>query len=272
MKKIVFDLDYTLLDTIAFKEALIAATGVPKEAWEETYKDTVAKKGFFEPGAFFDELAGRNLLTDDVAAAKDRFEGVLRTTEQYLYPEAKELVLALGRHKGEVEVDLMTFGEAKWQRSKVEHSGLGRMFQDVLYVETNKKEFVQGLGKGRDEVDEVILVNDNGKEMEEMVEAAPEHTYIWKSGGPKAAPKDWKHLKAESIGDLARVLEKQTGFELRREMREVREGIENMKVESGENVRVEIEMGDDDESGESKVESGKSEGSPIDPGTKGRRL
>ncbi|HTM68376.1 MAG TPA: HAD hydrolase-like protein [Candidatus Binatia bacterium] len=259
MKKIVFDLDYTLLDTIAFKDALVAATGVPKEAWEETYKDTVAKKGFFEPGAFFDELSGRNLLSDDAAtAARDRFEGVLKTTERYLYPEAKELLLALGKHGNEVEIDLMTFGEAKWQRSKVEHSGLARMFQDVLYVETNKKEFVQGLGKGRDDVDEVILVNDNGKEMDEMAAAAPEHTYVWKAGGPKSAPKDWQRLKAESIEDLAEVLEKQTGLELRREMREIREGVEAKTVEPGENVRLEIEMGDT-ESGESKVESGKPE-------------
>jgi len=143
------------------------------------------------------------------------------------------------------------------------------LFKDVLYVETDKKEFVKGLGKDQDEV---IIVNDNGKEMDEMVEAAPEHTYVLKTGGPKAPPKDWKHLRAESIEDLAEVLEKQTGWELRREMREVREGVEGKMVASGENVRVEIEMGDDEPEKREKRNEKKDDASPVDPGTRGSRL
>ena len=260
--KIVFDLDYTLLDTIAFKKALVDATGVDEKEWQSSYDEAVkANKGLFEPSAFFSELKQRKLLTDESEeASRRRFDDVLKTTEQYLYPQAKELLEALGKH--EVEVDLMTFGQADWQRAKVEHSGLTRLFNKVLYVESDKKGFVKGLGEGQDKV---LVVNDNGKEMDEMVEAAPEHTYVLKTGGPKAPPKDWKHLKAESIEDLAEVLEKQTGWELRREMREAREGVEGKMVASGENVRVEIEMGDEESEEKSDVP-------PFDPSKGGSRL
>ncbi len=242
--KIVFDLDYTLLDTVAFKRALVEATGVDEKEWKKAYDAAVeGNRGLFEPSAFFAELTRRELLTDAAAeAARKSFDDVLATTEKYLYPEAKELVTALGRH--EADVDLMTFGDASWQRAKVEHSGLAKMFDDVLYAEKDKKEFIRGLGEGQDKV---IVVNDNGKEMEEMVEVAPEHTYILKAGGPKAPPKNLRLPTAETIGELVGILEKETGWELRREMdeigREFREG-EKRYVEPGKDVRGEVSMGD----------------------------
>lgn len=255
--KIVFDLDYTLLDTVAFKKALVEATGVDEKEWKKAYDAAVeSNRGLFEPSAFFAELTRRDLLTDDAAtAARKRFDGVLATTDEYLYEEAKELVMALGKH--DADVDLMTFGDASWQRAKVEHSGLARMFDDVLYAEKDKKEFIRGLGEGQDKV---IVVNDNGKEMEEMAAAAPEHTYILKAGGPKAPPKDLRLPTAETIGELAGLLEKETGWELRREMdelrREIREG-EKRLIEPGKDVRGEVRMGEetDEEGGERPPES-----------------
>jgi FMN phosphatase YigB (HAD superfamily) len=244
--KIVFDLDYTLLDTVAFKKALVEATGVDEKEWKKAYDAAVeGNRGLFEPSAFFAELTGRELLTSDAAtAARKRFDDVLATTEEYLYDEAKELVMALGKH--DADIDLMTFGDASWQRAKVEHSGLARMFDDVLYAEKDKKEFIRALGEGQDKV---IVVNDNGKEMEEMAAAAPEHTYILKSGGPKAPPKNLRLPAAETIGELVGILERETGWELRREMdearREKKEG-DRRVVEPGKEVRGEVEMGGDE--------------------------
>ncbi len=244
--KIVFDLDYTLLDTVKFKEALVAATGVDGAAYERAYADAVRRNGgLFDPGVLFEELRGRGLLAEgDAEAARARFDGVLRTTERYLYPEAKELLEALGRH--EADIDLMTFGNAEWQRAKVEHSGLAGMFDAVLYAEKDKKEFVRGVGEGQDKV---VIVNDNGKEMEEMMAAAPEYTYVLKKG-PKPVPAELALPTAETIGELVTILERETGWPIRREMdeasRELREG---KIVREGEGVKGVIDL-DGPEDGE----------------------
>lgn len=242
--KIVFDLDYTLLDTVKFKEALVAATGVDEKAYEKAYADAVARNGgLFDPGILFAELRERKLLADeDAKAARERFDEVLTATERYLYPEAKELLEALGKH--EADIDLMTFGNAEWQRAKVEHSGLAGMFDAVLYAEKDKKEFVRGIGEGQEKV---VVVNDNGKEMEEMMAAAPEYTYILKKG-PKPIPAGLRLPAAETIGELVTILERETGWEIRKEMdeasRELREG---KVVREGESAKGEIAMGSEEE-------------------------
>ncbi|HSD12144.1 MAG TPA: HAD hydrolase-like protein [Patescibacteria group bacterium] len=239
--KIVFDLDYTLLDTVKFKEALVAATGVDEKAYEEAYADAVARNGgLFEPGVLFAELKGRGLLTEEGAAdARARFDEVLTTTERYLYPHAKELVEALGKH--EADIDLMTFGNADWQRAKVEHSGLARMFDAVLYAEKDKKEFVRGVGEGQDKV---IIVNDNGKEMQEMMSAAPEYSYILKKG-PKAVPADLRLPTAQTIDELVVLLERETGWEIGKEMDEaMRENREGKVLREGESAKGELDMGE----------------------------
>lgn len=250
--KIVFDLDYTLLDTVKFKEALVVAIGADAKVFDSVYKEAVERnKGLFDPGVLFATLKERGVLTDDAAGpARERFDDVLETTEDYLYDGAKELVAALGKHP-EAEVDLMTFGAKDWQQAKVERSGLAKMFKNVLYAESDKKGFIRKLGEGHDEV---YVVNDNGKEMEEMHEAAPEFNYILKTGGPKAPPKDLKLPSAETIGDLVDILEQETGWELRKEMDEIsrerkREG-ERRVVAPGEDVRGEVSMGEDKREGE----------------------
>lgn len=244
--KIVFDLDYTLLDTVKFKEALVVATGVDEKAYEAAYAAAVARnKGLFDPAVLFAELKERALLTgQDVAPARERFDAVLTTTEQYLYPQAKEMLESLRRHP-EAKVELMTFGNAEWQKAKVEHSGLKDLFHDVLYAEKDKKEFVRNLREGDEKV---VIVNDNGKEMEEMMNAAPEYAYIIKKG-PKAIPEDLRLPTAETIEALAALLERETGWELRGEMKELRRETKEWEarmVAPGEEVRGEVDMGGDE--------------------------
>ncbi len=221
--KIVFDLDYTLLDTVKFKEALLAATGVSEEEYTAAYDEVVAAhNGLFDPEKLFTELQRRGLLDDASAEqSKGRFSQVLKEIEKYLYPDAKELLEVLGTHKDAI-VELMTFGNKEWQQQKVEHSGLRTLFHAVHCVDEEKKNVISKAGEGHDKV---IVVNDNGKEMDEMHDAAPDFVYIFKKG-PKPGPTKCGSLAAETMLELAERLEEQTGWELRREMRELREGRE----------------------------------------------
>lgn len=222
--KIVFDLDYTLLDTVKFKEALLAATGVGEKEYIAAYDEVVAtNNGFFDPEKLFLEMHRRGSFVDGdtMEQAKERFTQVLMGTEKYLYPDAKELLEALAKHK-EIVVELMTFGNKKWQQQKVDHSGLRALFNAVHCVDEEKKNVISRAGEGHDKV---IVVNDNGKEMDEMHDAAPEYVYIFKKG-PKPAPTKCGPLAAETMLELAERLEAQTGVELRREMQEIREARE----------------------------------------------
>lgn len=220
--KIVFDLDYTLLDTVKFKEALVAATGADVAKYEIAYADAVERGGGrFDPDILFDSLVENGALAAaESEAARERFGAVVRKTEDYLYPEAKEMLEAL--RKFDVAVDLLTFGNKKWQEEKVKHSGLAELFGAVHCTEQDKKEVITNLGKDQDKV---IVVNDNGKEMEEMMEAAPEYRYVLKKG-PKPVSSELRLPTAESINDLVGILETETGFEIRKEMQEAREARE----------------------------------------------
>jgi phosphoglycolate phosphatase-like HAD superfamily hydrolase len=231
--KIIFDLDYTLLDTVKFKVALAAAVslgGVMPKKFEAAYAEVVAKNGMFDPDELFRSLDGEFGAASSARAARDRFDHVLMSAEKYLYPGSRELLEALRAH--EVVVDLLTFGNAKWQREKVCRSGLAGLFDGVIATEKEKSGIVRDIGRGETKV---IVVNDSGREIQEMMAEAPEYVYILKKG-PKAVTDDLRIPTAATIDALAALLEKETGWELRREMREAKEG-ESAGVEPGKRGR-----------------------------------
>lgn len=212
--KIVFDLDYTLLDTAKFKEALAAAVtaqGVSRGRYEETYQAVVKREGKvydYDPEA---HLAALKADLPDAAAADEARRGiaaVLADTEKYLYPGAVELLQEL-RANG-AGLALMTLGNEKWQRAKVEHSGLAAMFDEVLATEKKKAAAIRELGR---DGGKIIVVNDNGEEMKEMMAVAPEYRYFLKRG-PKAVPEDLKLPEGRDIGELAALLAAETGWEI----------------------------------------------------------
>ncbi len=210
--KIVFDLDYTLLDTVRFKEALVAATGVEPAKYERAYVEAVERGGGrFDPDILFDILLEDGAMARENAQEVRRsFNEVVHATQEYLYPGAKELLEALRTH--DVAVELLTFGNVKWQEEKVKHSGLAGLFGSVCCTDKDKREVVKGLGIDQDKV---IIVNDNGKEMEEMMAVAPEYSYVLKKG-PKPVSENLQLPIAETMQELATILEQETGWELRR--------------------------------------------------------
>lgn len=220
--KIIFDLDYTLLDTVAFKEALadaVTAHGPSRAEYEAAYRKTVKREGKaydYDPDAHLELM--RAMFPDDAALAQARegIDKVLSETEKYLYPEARELLEAAGKH--DADLMLMTLGNEKWQEAKVKHSGLMDLFDEVVATEKEKTGLIRRAGDGHEKV---IVVNDNGEEMKGMQREAPEFTYILKRG-PKEIPADLVMPTADTIGELAALLEKETGWELRREMKEIR--------------------------------------------------
>src|SRR3990172_5492041 len=105
--KVVFDLDYTLLDTAKFKEALAAAgtaQGVSRERYEETYRTVVKREGKvydYDPEAHLAAL-GEDLGSEAaVTEARRGIARVLAGADKYLYPGAVELLRELRRRGAE---------------------------------------------------------------------------------------------------------------------------------------------------------------------------
>ncbi len=211
--KIVFDLDYTLLDTAKFKEALadaVTSCGVSRERYEAAYRTIVTREGKvydYDPDVHLAALKDDFADPSALAEARRRVAAVLTTTEKYLFPGAVELLRELRRNGAKLE--LLTLGNEKWQRAKIEHSGLPRYFDKVEATEKKKAGVMSGLAEPGEKV---MIVNDNGFEIREMMAEAPGHEYVLMRG-PKPVPPDLKLPEVRDIGELAARISAETGWE-----------------------------------------------------------
>lgn len=185
---IILDLDYTLLDTERFKEALadvFADCGVSGERFLQTYKETAEHNSLA-----YDYALGRHieLLEDELSCPVNQLrqmtEAVLANLSDYLYPDAAEFITKL--RKAEFYVILLTLGNESWQQAKVEHSGLADCFDEMQFVSTDK---ASALERFADAQLPVFVINDNCDEVKAMKEIEPSYSYIVKRG-PKGVPDD----------------------------------------------------------------------------------
>lgn len=184
---VIFDLDHTLLDTTAFKDALRAAVtsfGPSRKRFDATYRETVMR----DARAYdYDPDVHLRLLQDDLAGAgalhgaRSAIDGVLHKTRDFLFPGVIELLGYL--HDQGIRLVLLTLGNESWQRRKIVAAELDRVFDIVQTAGQDKrealKEFIDG-GK-------VVVVNDNGKEVDAMIREVPDFMYVVKKG-PKEFP------------------------------------------------------------------------------------
>jgi FMN phosphatase YigB (HAD superfamily) len=226
---IIWDLDYTLLDTVAFKKALkeaVTALGVSPERYEQTYAEVVKREGKtydYDPAAHVEALRS-DLGGDDgrMAEALSRIDAVLARTEEFLYPGSVEM-LRRYQDAGARQV-LLTLGNERWQEAKVSHSGLAALFDEVRAVGKGKADALREIA-AREE--RVYVVNDNGEEMRAMMEEAatwrgedvPELRFILKKG-PKPVPEGLDLPQAE-LDEIEKLLDEELGID-RRDHREGR--------------------------------------------------
>jgi len=219
---IIFDLDYTLLDTVKFKDALreaVTSLGVSAERYEETYKQIVKREGRaydYDPDAHLEALRADFGKPEAIVEARARIDGVLARTEEFLYPGSVEMVRKY-RDAG-ARVVLLTMGNEQWQEAKAKHSGLAELFDRVVTVGKGKSEALRGFAL---EDSEVIIVNDNGSEMKEMMgevdkwrlasaekgsaEKIPKMKFIMKRG-PKPVPTGLA-LEPKELNEVERIID-----------------------------------------------------------------
>jgi phosphoglycolate phosphatase-like HAD superfamily hydrolase len=203
---ILFDLDYTLYDTVAMKVELVralCALGPSEETVLETFGDgcRLTAKGvrYYVP-----ELHAPLLY----AASSDRTEAeylaaidaVPRSGARFLYPGVPELLTRLqaAGHR----LILMTLGEDRYQRAKAVGAGLDAWFPEIRTTVEDKELIV---GEYASMGAELAVVNDNVHETMRMRDVCPSAYYVIKAG-PKGIPDDCDLPVVHDMDGVARLL------------------------------------------------------------------
>lgn len=186
--KIIFDLDYTLLDTIRFKDALAKIF-----VQEDFYADY--KKYFKDQGINFDPREYLNILKDEGRIGshaekeiKSDLKELLGMMDNYLFRGMAQILEKL--KEGGAELILLTFGNKEWHEDKVRALSIGRHFTQIVFAEEDKagSEYLKSLEKTEEEV---LIVNDNAKETEKMIKIIGKKAKVFLVDGPYA--KNIKH-------------------------------------------------------------------------------
>lgn len=181
---IIFDFDHTLLDTHRFKEAIVdkvAAFGPSAEEVRDAHERSMGRRddrtGIYEPDRHIELL--RESFPDDESMRKARLAiyDVLENTGDHLYPGAEDLLKRLKDRN--FHLVLLTFGNEKWQKEKVDRSGISGYFDEVMTTAGPKGRILKETACGGDPV---IVINDNLRETEDMMRSAPGLHYVVKRG------------------------------------------------------------------------------------------
>lgn len=185
---VVFDLDYTLLDTARFKAAMAASLsdcGISKELFWETYEQTsktADKICDYDPERHLALLGDR--LRCGAKDALRRIDAVVSRLPEFIFPGVVSMLSRLRTKK--MKLALFTHGNVSWQKKKVARSGLADRFDLLLFTPEVKERSVEELKKLQSPV---IMVNDNGHEIDELQKVLPDFAMIAVKG-PKPLPAD----------------------------------------------------------------------------------
>lgn len=164
--KIIFDLDYTLLDTKRFQDELAGIFS--KEDYKSDYKRYFKDKGInFDFEKYLDILKSEGRIDSErEKELRLKIGELTRNMDNYLYPNV-ENVLKHFKESG-AELILITFGDKKWQEEKVRNLSITKYFDKIIFEEKDKgqSEYLRSLGETNEKI---LIINDNPSEAEEML-------------------------------------------------------------------------------------------------------
>jgi phosphoglycolate phosphatase-like HAD superfamily hydrolase len=201
---VVFDLDYTLMDTARFKDALassLAECGVSPESFWETYEltsKTAEKVCDYEPERHL--LALATSLTCPKEEALRRIGAVVARGVDFLFAGAVPMLERL-RSEGHRLV-LFTHVNAAWQERKVKGAGLAGLFDRMMFAPENKERYVEEL---RTLAPPLVFVNDHGGEIDILQTAMPEARFV-AVRGPKHLPSDRTVIVCEDMASVYKAI------------------------------------------------------------------
>jgi len=206
---VIFDLDYTLMDTARFKEAMaesLSSCGVSAADFWETYDQTsrIADKVCdYEPERHVEALGGR--LTCDRSEALRRIDAVVSRAPEFLFPGAQSLLQRL-RADG-ARLVLLTMGNAAWQKRKAARSGLMPFFSKAVFAPEGKEAVAHELKALKPPV---VMVNDHGGEIDALQSRFRDFHMIGVRG-PKQRPSDPAVPVLDDLESIYKEIRKRVG-------------------------------------------------------------
>jgi len=157
--KIIFDFDRTLFSTknfcFAFKEEFLKL-GVDEKLFKKTFKRSKKGKGkYYIPEEQF-KLIHKSNSEIEIKQLKKSFEKKLKKAKRFLY---NDVFWFFKKWSHKVDFILISYGQNKFQREKIENSKIGKYFkkiiitQDIEKLKPFKKIFIKR--------EKIIFVEDN---------------------------------------------------------------------------------------------------------------
>lgn len=151
---IIFDLDYTILDTGRLKRDLADLLKVDLLEFANYQKSG----DLFSINAFVDFLLETDKIFDKKNEVEEKIENFLNNFERYLYPGIIEILEKLNSYT----LIMLTLGDPEYQNLKIEKLGIGKFFSKIIASDEDKFKKIDFL-INTDE--KIILVNDKPDEL-----------------------------------------------------------------------------------------------------------
>ena len=166
--KIIFDFDYTLLDTNKLREAIIevfSRHGVSRDEFSKTLEESRVGGRDWKPTRQFEILKENSVYK--VGVIKKEFETLLQSTDKFLYKDVAPFIEEMRNHN----FSLVTYGEDSFQRMKTDGCSLFKKHFDKIVITQNlyKDKEVAELSAA----EPAIFVEDNPTALEATKKHAP---------------------------------------------------------------------------------------------------
>lgn len=175
MATVIFDFDDTLYDTERLKKDIkkvLSSYNIKKKDISSSYK---AVRGNLEY-SFDKHLIEISKKYKDLDVGKILQNLNKLFSNSYLFPESKKILTKLKRHH---TILLLTIGEEKVQKRKIETSGIKNFFDKIHITQKDKANFLKNLNlKG-----EVYFINDKADENKKVRAAFPHFKIVEKKHG-----------------------------------------------------------------------------------------
>jgi FMN phosphatase YigB (HAD superfamily) len=151
---IIFDLDYTLLDTVKLRRALAKILKMSIAKYNATsFKDGGSKYNFL---VHLNKVAQEKQL--DKKKCLKELNHLLANLDSCLFKSSANLVKKLANNN---QLILLTHGNKKWQKMKVDNLKIKKYFNQILITDDCKSKSLLALSK---KPNKIFFVNDNAKE------------------------------------------------------------------------------------------------------------
>ncbi|MDA3839463.1 MAG: haloacid dehalogenase-like hydrolase [Patescibacteria group bacterium] len=171
MATVIFDLDYTLLDSDKLRGKLAEILGLSYDEYEKSYQKNFTDKNITYSFDEHLEILSENLeFRNKTKAIKEKFNRELENIDDLMYDGAIEYV-ENEKNNGN-EVVLLTFANRKWQKEKIKRlNKINKVFgEENIKVDDKDKSESKEL-KELATRDEILIINDKIGEAIKMVDA-----------------------------------------------------------------------------------------------------